>query len=71
VVGSGVSACKKIGCPAMPINVTVTNSGRIALPEIIKNVAIYTSSFKIKFQSLPFFTWAVTAYPRCSLVKHT
>jgi len=45
----------------MPIHVTVTNSGRIALPEIIKNVTIYTSSFKIKFQSLPFYTWAVTA----------
>jgi len=54
----------------MPINVTVTNSGRIELPEIIKNVTIYTSSFKIKFLSLPFFTWAVTSYPRCSLVKH-
>jgi len=25
----------------MPINVTVTDSGRIALPEIIKNVTIY------------------------------
>jgi len=40
-----------------------TNPGGIALPEIIKNVTIYTSSFKIKFQSLPFFTRAVTAYP--------
>jgi len=54
----------------MPINVTVTNSGKIALPEFIKNVTIYISSFKIKFQSLPFFTWAVTAYRRCSLVTH-
>jgi len=54
----------------MQMNVTVTNSGRIALPEIIKNVTIYISSFKIKFQSLPFFTWAVMAYPRCSLVTH-
>jgi len=41
VVGSGVSACKKIDL--MPINVTVVNSGKIALPEIIKNVTIYTS----------------------------
>jgi len=38
----------------MPINVTVTNSEKIALPEIIKNVTIYISSFKIKFQSMPF-----------------
>jgi len=39
----------------MPINVTVNNSGKIALPEFIKNISIYISSFKIKFQSLPFF----------------
>jgi len=69
VVGSGVSACKKLD-GLMPVNVTATNSGRIALQEIIKNVTIYTSSFNIKFQSMSFFTWAVTAYPRCSLVKH-
>jgi len=31
---------------------------------------IYISNFKIKFQNLPFVTWAVTAYPRCSLVTH-
>jgi len=54
----------------MPINVTVTNSVKIALPEIIKNVTFYISSFKIKFQSLPIFTWAVTAYPRCSVATH-
>jgi len=53
VEGSGVSACKKLE-DLMPINVTVTNSERIALPEIIKNVTIYTSSLKIKIQSLPF-----------------
>jgi len=30
----------------------------LALPEFIKNVSSNISSFKIKFQSLPFFTWA-------------
>jgi len=71
VVGSGVSypRIKKLD-DLMPINVTITNAGKIALPEIIKNVTIYISSFKIKFQSLPFFTWAVSAYPCCSLVTH-
>jgi len=54
----------------IPINVTVTNSGKTALPEYVKNVSIYISSFKIKFQNLPFFTYAVTHDPRCSLVTH-
>jgi len=27
-----------------------------------KNMSIYSISFKIKFQSLPFFTWAATHY---------
>jgi len=36
VVGSGVSACKKKTDDLMPRNVTVTNSGKIAQPEIIK-----------------------------------
>jgi len=35
----------------MPINVKDTC---VALPQFIKNVTIYNSSFKIKFQSLPF-----------------
>jgi len=67
VVGSERSACKKMD-DLMPINVTATNSGKIALPEFVKNVRIYISSFKIKFQSLPFFTWAND--PRCSLVTY-
>jgi len=50
----------------LPANVTVTISGKIALPEFIKKITIDISSFKIKFQGLPFFTWAVTSYSRCS-----
>jgi len=32
--------CKELD-DLMPINVTVTNSGKVALPEIVKNVTIY------------------------------
>jgi len=54
----------------MPINVTVTNSRKIVLPESVNFFSIYISSFKIKFQSLPFFSWAVTEDPYCALVRH-
>jgi len=55
-VGSGGNIRKcKILDDLMPINVTVTNSGKIALPEYVKNVSVYINSFKIKFQSLPFY----------------
>jgi|GEM_PF-6510507 len=64
VVWSGGSACKKLD-DLMPINVTVTNSGMIAC-----TTGIHISSSKIKFPSLPFFTWAVTDDPHCSLVTH-
>jgi len=35
----------------MPINVTVTDSGKIALLEFIKYVTIYISSFKARLNS--------------------
>jgi len=41
VVGSGVSACKKMD-DLMPINVTFTNSGKTAPPEIIKKMLLFT-----------------------------
>jgi len=51
----------------MAINATVTKSGKKALPEFVKKIlVIYISSFKIKFQSLPFFTWAVTDDPHAA-----
>jgi len=37
----------------MPINVTVTNSGKIALTEFLKNVSISISSLKIKLERMP------------------
>jgi len=41
------------------------SSGKKSLKEFtIKNISIDISSFKMKFQSLPFFTWAVTDYIR-------
>jgi len=30
-----------------------------------KNISIYISNLKIKFKSLPFFTWDITDYIRC------
>jgi len=57
VAGSAGSACKKIG-RTDAINVTVINSGKIALPEFVKNVSIYFSSFNL-IPKFAFFTWAV------------
>jgi len=55
----------------MPINVTLNNSGKVSLQENVigTNIGIYISSFKIKFKSLPFFTWAVIFYSHSSHKK--
>jgi len=67
VVGPGGSTCKKIARP--DANKCYRYQFRMDSSTGIRkrNVTIYTSSFKIIFQSLPFFTWAVTAYPHKSM----
>jgi len=39
--------CLKKWSDLMTINITVANSRKISLPEIIKKITIYISSFKI------------------------
>jgi len=69
VVGSGVSASKKIGWP--DANKCYRYQFRKdSITGNHKKCYYLHYSIKIKFQSLPFFPWAVKAYPRCSLVKH-
>jgi len=63
VVGSGGSATRVQKFWWLDANkcYRFTNSGKIALPESVKNVSVYISSFQIKFQIYFFFlTWAVT-----------
>jgi len=65
-VGSGGSACKKLD-DLMPINVTVTNSGRIALPEIIKKVLVFTLAALRLNSKVCLFLLGLS---RCTLVRH-
>jgi len=66
VVGSGGSACKKIGWPdAKKCYRYQFRKDRTTGNHTKMLLHIYTSSFKIEFKSLPF----ATAYPRCSLIK--
>jgi len=49
----------------LSVKVLITSSSAengLSNLKIIHTMHIYISSFNIKFQSLPFFTWTVTAY---------
>jgi len=70
VVGSGVSACKKIGWP--DANKCYRYQFRKdSTTGIHKKMLLFTlAASRLNSKVCLFFTWAVTAYARCSLVKH-
>jgi len=53
-----------------PINVSVTNSGKIAQPESVKMLVFKLAALRLNSKVCLFFTWAASEDPRCSQARH-